>query len=109
METEFITPITAWGNIGRIGDIGNIEGTDSGKYGAQSNSQIALFRDVFQNTIDQVKAAEADVENKKYLLATGQIDDAHTLPIAEAKAGLTRDVLLTLRNMVRPSKEVLLV
>ena len=98
METEFITPITAWGNIGKIGDIGNIEGTDSGKYGAQSNGQIALFRDVFQNTIDQVKAAEADVETKKYLLATGQIDDAHTLPIAEAKAGLTLDVLLTLRN-----------
>ena len=48
--------------------------------------------------VNQVREAEADVEYKQYLLSTGQIDDAHTLPIAEAKAGLTMDVLISLRN-----------
>ena len=38
------------------------------------------------------------MENKQYLLMTGQLDDAHTLPIAEAKAGIALDVLITLRN-----------
>lgn len=38
------------------------------------------------------------MERKKYLLSTGQLDDAHTLPIAEAKAALSLDVLISLRN-----------
>ncbi len=40
----------------------------------------------------------ADVEYKQYLLSTGQLDDAHTLPIAGAKASLTADVLIALWN-----------
>ncbi len=98
MDTDFITPMSAWGNIGNIGDIGNIGGTGNQRDKAQSNQQVALFSDVFRNAIDQVKETEANVENVQYLLATGQIDDAHTLPIAEEKAALTLDVLLTLRN-----------
>lgn len=90
METMFITPIKVWD------DIGVKTGQNATKQGA--NGGASLFREVFQNTIDQVKAAEADVETKKYLLATGQLDDAHSLPIAEAKASLTMDVMLTLRN-----------
>lgn len=39
-----------------------------------------------------------DVEEKQYLLSTGQLDDAHTLPIAEAKAALSVDILIGLRN-----------
>ena len=38
------------------------------------------------------------MENKQYLLSTGQLDDAHTLPIAEAKAELSLDILITLRD-----------
>ena len=95
METEFITPMTIWNDIGNIGSAGSVSGQENK---ARSNSQMALFTDVFKNAIDQVKETQADVENKQYLLSTGQLDDAHTLPIAEAKAGLTVDVLLTLRN-----------
>lgn len=96
METGFITPISVWGNIGDTGNIGGAEG--SRKYEAQSNGQLTLFSDVFKNAVNQVRETQADVEYKQYLLSTGQIDDAHTLPIAEAKAGLTVDVLITLRN-----------
>ncbi len=54
--------------------------------------------DVFKNTVQQVYTSQADVENKQYLLSTGQLDDAHSLPIAEAKAALSVDLLISLRN-----------
>ena len=96
METEFITPMSAWGNIGNIGNAGDVAGSQRTK--GQPNDQLSLFGDVFKNVVDQVRETQEDVELKQYLLATGQIDDVHTLPIAEAKAGLTVDVLITLRN-----------
>lgn len=95
METEFITPMTPWGDIGNIGSIGSAGALTEKE---RSNSHISLFTDVFQTAINQVKETQADVEEKQHLLMTGQLNDAHTLPIAEAKAGLTVDVLITLRN-----------
>jgi flagellar hook-basal body complex protein FliE len=87
--TSFITPMQLW-NIGMdLNESNNI---------AAANAEASLFKSVFKNAIDQVKETQADVEHKQYLLMTGQLDDAHTLPIAEAKAGLTLDVLITLRN-----------
>ena len=74
--TSFITPKKAYGR----------------------NGEAALFSDVFKNVIEQVHTTQEDVENKQYLLSTGQLDDAHTLPIAEAKAELSLDILITLRN-----------
>lgn len=90
MDTAFITPMKIWDDIGIRGDEQNT--------GQQAGGQVNLFADVFRNAIDQVKETQADVEEKQYLLATGQLADAHALPIAEAKAGLTVDVLITLRN-----------
>lgn len=87
---EFITPIQVWGETGSY--------ESRGQETVKDNEPLSLFADVFRTAINQVKETEADVETKQYLLATGQLDDAHTLPIAEAKAGLTLDVFLTLRN-----------
>lgn len=87
----FITPMTLW-NIGT----GNISEDQNAV--TTASAEAALFKNVFKNAVDQVKETQADVEHKQYLLSTGQLDDAHTLPIAEAKAGLSVDVLLTLRN-----------
>lgn len=93
MGTEFITPMSGWGNIGNIGGAAEGQGR-----GVQSGEQVSFFGDVFKNAVNQVRETQADVELKQYLLATGQIDDAHTLPIAEEKAGLAVDILITLRN-----------
>lgn len=87
--TSFITPMQLW-------NIGN-DWNESSQIAA-ANTEASLFKNVFKNAIDQVKETQADVEHKQYLLMTGQLDDAHTLPIAEAKAGLSLDVLITLRN-----------
>lgn len=86
----FITPMQLW-NIGG----GQLEAAQNV---AVANTDASLFKSVFKNALDQVKETQADVEHKQYLLSTGQLDDAHTLPIAEAKASLSVDVLITLRN-----------
>lgn len=86
----FITPMMPWNSIGGI--------QEEVRQTTVVNAEASLFKDVFKNTIDQVRETQADVENKQYLLATGQLDDAHALPIAEAKASLSLDVLIGLRN-----------
>ncbi len=87
--TSFITPIKAWEPVGNLTE-------EKKAYGR--NGEATLFSDVFKNVIQQVHTTQEDVENKQYLLSTGQLDDAHTLPIAEAKAELSLDILITLRN-----------
>lgn len=89
--TSFIVPMQPWGTIGNL----NMNGSQEA---ATVNEEASLFKDIFKNALNQVKDTQADVEYKQYLLATGQLDDAHTLPIAEAKAGLSLDVLIALRN-----------
>lgn len=89
---SFITPMQLW-NLGGIGG-----GLEESQTVPSLNAEASLFKDVFKNAVNQVRETQADVEHKQYLLSTGQIDDAHTLPIAEAKASLSLDVLITLRN-----------
>lgn len=98
METEFIVPMTPWANIGNIGSIGSTRGAGLQGQEGVAGDGTSLFGDIFKSVVNQVKETQADVETKQYLLSTGQLDDAHTLPIAEAKAGFTVDMLLTLRN-----------
>ena len=51
-----------------------------------------------EDTIQNVYDTQKDVEQKQYLLATGQLEDAHSLPIAQAKAELSLEVMISLRN-----------
>ncbi len=57
-----------------------------------------VFADVFQNAINDVIQTEDEYQKAKYMLATGQTDDAHTEPIAAAKAQLSVELLVQLRN-----------
>ncbi|MDE7058329.1 MAG: flagellar hook-basal body complex protein FliE [Lachnospiraceae bacterium] len=93
--TAFIAPLRAWENVN---DIRGGEYNGGRRETTNDNGQIGLFQDVFKSVVNQVKETQADVETKQYLLSTGQLDDAHTLPIAEAKASFSLDVLITLRN-----------
>lgn len=87
-NSQFITPIQVWEGIG----------SGAQRTEKKDNSEAALFSDIFHNVVSQVYETEQDKENKQYLLATGQLDDVHTLPIAEAKASLSLDILIGLRN-----------
>ncbi len=88
METAFITPIQPL----------TLEpGKTSGRVSAKEDTPF-LFKDILQDMVKQVKDTQADLEDKQYLLVTGQIDDPHTVPIAAAKAQLSVDLLVSLRN-----------
>jgi len=87
METGFITPIQMADSLESLRASQNVQGTDAG-----------LFKSIFEGMVNNVKEAEANHEQQEYLLATGQIDDAHTVTIAAAEAQLAVDMLVQLRN-----------
>ena len=89
MATEFITPIQPL----KFG-VGGITASKS----SVIEEGTALFKEVFSEELQNVKDTQKNLEDKQYLLATGQIDDAHTVPIAAAEAQLSVDLLVQLRN-----------
>lgn len=88
METMFITPIQPI-NIGEeTGAARKISG----------QSAISSFRGIFEEAVNNVKTTENDLAGKQYLLATGQLEDAHSVMIASSQAQLATDMLVSLRN-----------
>lgn len=88
MSTPFITPIQTIGSISEL----NKPAQASGNAGSD------MFKNIFGGMIDTAKTAESDLVQKQYLLSTGQIDDAHTVPIAAAEAQMSVDMLVQMRN-----------
>ncbi|BDF35699.1 hypothetical protein CE91St62_37620 [Lachnospiraceae bacterium] len=87
IESGFITPIQRMETIGELKKNENVR-QDGG----------SLFSDIFNNAVNDVKQTQANLEQQQYLLATGQIDDAHTVPIAASEAQMAVDMLVQLRN-----------
>lgn len=97
--TEAFNPIKTWGSLEEM----------RAERGQQTgNSEASVFQSIFQNVISDVYSTQADVEQKQYLMATGQLDDSHSLPIAEAKAQISLDLLISLRNKAMESYNELL-
>lgn len=90
MENLFIIPLTPGQFQAGAESIG--EGRTAGEDGA------VMFRDVFQNMLSEAKEAEENYSQQQYLLATGQIEDAHSVTIAGSYAQLTVDMVVSLRN-----------
>lgn len=87
----FINPID------RIGSIEEIKGV-SGMPSARQVNGGESFQNIFSSMINDVKQTEADLVQNQYLLSTGQINDPHTVPIAAAKAQVSVDLLVQMRN-----------
>lgn len=88
METTFITPIQPINFGEEIGAAQKIAG----------QSSVSSFKGIFEEAINNVKTTEDDLAGKQYLLATGQIEDAHSVMIASSQAQLAVDMLVSLRN-----------
>ena len=86
METSFITPINLWGSI---------EGLRESNSTSESQTSGSMFCGIFENAIQDVRDTESNLQN---LLATGQIDDPHTVQIAASEAQLSTSMLVQLRN-----------
>lgn len=89
METSFITPINLWGSI---------EGLRESNSTSESQTSGSMFRGIFENAIQDVRDTESNLQTQQYLLATGQIDDPHTVQIAASEAQLSTSMLVQLRN-----------
>ena len=63
----------------------------------KSNS-TTVFGDIFQSALSNVSENEKALEQAQYLMMSGQLEDAHTLPIASSMAQLSIDFLVQLRN-----------
>lgn len=57
-----------------------------------------MFENIFKSALDDVASNEKRLEQAQYLLSTGQIEDAHTVPVASSMAQLSVDFLVQLRN-----------
>lgn len=88
MNTNFITPIQVPESLGALNRTDSTAQKENG----------SLFKDIFQNMINTAKEAETNLEQKEYLLATGQLDDAHSVTVAASQAQLAVDMLVQMRN-----------
>lgn len=91
MEQAFITPMQPIGSLEELQQRNRrrVNGDESGS---------SAFKDILKGVVNDVTATQKDLEEKQYLLATGQLDDVHELPIASAKAGLAVDLMIQMRN-----------
>lgn len=81
----------------RLNDVNKEEASVNGQGG------VAVFKSVFQNAVNNVTTTDRDLADKQYLLATGQIDDAHSVMIAASEAQVAVDMLVSLRNKAMES------
>ncbi len=89
METNFITPIRLWGSIEGINNVSAV---------SETASADGMFRSIFENAIQDVRDTESNLQTQQYLLATGQIDNPHSVQIAASEAQLSTSMLVQLRN-----------
>ncbi len=73
-------------------------GIKAQKMTAKTEGEDNMFSSVFRAAIDNVKITEADVVEKEYLLATGQLDNPAKVSIASVKSAMAVDMLIQLRN-----------
>lgn len=85
----FIEPIK---RITSVNDLSSIEVLP------KKEDNIQDFRNILNELIDNVVETDRDLTQKEYLLATGEIEDPHTVPIAAAMAQASTDLLIQVRN-----------
>lgn len=92
MGEMFITPIQPWDRIGGTSTATEAPSAVKGQEG------ISTFRGIFEEAINNVRDTEDTLAKNQYLLATGQLENPHTVTIAASQAQLAVDMLVTLRT-----------
>ena len=65
---------------------------------AKSETESLSFAGVFENAINNLQETDYASVNNSELLATGDVDDLHSITIADEKAALAVSLLVQLRN-----------
>ena len=95
MEDMFITPIQPWS---RVGDAAASGQTSASSQSLKGQDWVSAFKSIFEEAINNVRETDQNLAKNQYLLATGQIEDPHTVGIAASQAQLSIDLLAALRT-----------
>lgn len=90
MEEMFITPIQPM-------TLTMMQGSKAGTT-VKGEEGIATFKSIFENAINDVRTTDDELVKQQYLLATGDIEDPHSVTIAAAQAQLAVDLLTAVRR-----------
>lgn len=85
-------------SIGSIGAINAAIKPAQTSLAPDKSDQGGLFKELLNNAINAVNETDQKVIADQAALATGQLDDLHTLMIDVAKADLAVETLVQLRN-----------
>ena len=90
---EQMVPIEHIKPIERIGRIDRIFGEKQ-----EVNPAGSIFKGIFEDAINNVIRTDRATVNDAEILATGDMDDLHTLSINNMKASLSVQMLVQMRN-----------
>lgn len=98
MEDMFITPIQPMTLSGLTGvsEQSGLSGLAKKTTGVEDG--VSVFKDIFENAINDVITTADTKAKEQYLLATGQTEDPHSVQIAASEAQLAVDMLVALRT-----------
>lgn len=95
---DFSTSLN-FSNIERIKGLDEIQ---NGMFNNSNNGGFEVvnadFRDVFAETLNNVRETDAELAHEQYKFVTGQSEDTHSLGIAATKAQVSLELLTTLRD-----------
>jgi flagellar hook-basal body complex protein FliE len=66
----------------------------------QQKAEAVPFADLFHSALENAAAADAAVKRDELLLASGQVDDLHTITMDLARADLALQTVVQVRNKV---------
>lgn len=103
MEDRFITPLEPLRSMADVSGISGLRSVSGETRAAGSDTikgqeGITAFKSIFEEAIDNVRSTEDTLAKRQYQLATGQIEDPHTVGIASSEAQLAVDMLVSLRT-----------
>ena len=101
MEEKFITPIEPM-SFTAIQPI-TLNGDAQKSAQVKGQEGISTFKGIFEEEIGNVRTTEDTLVKEQYRLATGQIEDPHTVMIASNQAQLAADLLIALRSQALQS------
>jgi len=101
----FIVPMTSI--IGGAG-IGTVGGNAVNAAAAVDTGVAGDFKNILQDTINNVEQTEAVTKVDAYNLSIGNMDDMHTMMINTAKADVALQTMVQLRNKVLESYQAVM-
>ena len=95
-------------NINNIGNINNITSEVSNQSTSEKRENTYLFENYLKDSLNKVNDLQVEADRQSVLLATGQAESIHDITIASAKAKVSLELTMAVRNkVVEAYKEIM--